>query len=60
MRFKIECPNCGEKAEVEPSIFQVKFGMLDFGRANCPSCNFAMKLTLVLDEENHPKPMIAS
>lgn len=48
-RYRCDC-SCGKTFYSAKSIFQEGFGMLDMGRASCPTCDISYQLTV--DEEN--------
>jgi hypothetical protein len=60
MTFKISCPHCHTPQYAQPSILQVYFGMLEYGRGRCLTCHKNFRLTLSLDENKKPIGMIAS
>lgn len=48
--YPVDCCFCGKEFHAAASIFQLGFGMLDFGTGSCPHCGNEQQLTLVPEE----------
>lgn len=49
--YPADCCNCGKEFHAAASIFQLGFGMLDFGAGSCPHCGKEQQLIFVPDEK---------